>query len=333
MTSQTPADKRIRISIILPVYNVAGFLPECLQSIIDQSFDHEIEALLIDDCSTDDSKLICENFVREYATIFKLFTHEKNSGVSVARNTGLDNALGDYFMFVDPDDVLPTGALQSLYIAATQYNADIVKGNNTIFNELGEHNARFDVASEAMITGDDVLTTLYDHTRVRGHPWGKIFNRNRFGHIRFPVAMRIGEDVYYCAQLFSEAKSLLLIAKPVYRYRKMATGLSSRKLETGTYLTMIDSVEKLGAFARTPHQARTHKGLQLRTLAEIARECRKIDTAIATVALSVIEQKCVQWNIRLPDLLRDKLPLRDLARYAKLQRALCQIRRNLAQSS
>ena len=141
------------------MYNVAEYLPECLQSVIDQTFDLIIEALLVEDCSTDRSLQICKEYAERHPDLFKLMRNAENQGVSVVRNVGLDSARGDYFMFVDPDDVLPQGALKSLYTAATQNDADIVKGNNTIFNQHGEHQARYYIDSESMVTGDDVLTT------------------------------------------------------------------------------------------------------------------------------------------------------------------------------
>ena len=333
MTSPFPNADPIRISLILPVYNVAEFLSECLQSIIEQSFEFNIEALLVEDCSTDHSLPICRDFAERYSDLFKLIANAENQGVSVARNVGLDNARGDYFMFVDPDDVLPQGALHSLYAAATQNDADIIKGNNTIFNQDGEHNARYNVSREIRVTGDEVLTTLYDHSRVRGHPWGKLFNHKRLGEVRFPVGVRMAQDLYYCGEVFSKAKSLLLIDKPVYRYRNRDTGSTGRKYETGAYLHWLDSVEKIGDFAKSRQQIKAHRALQVRTMAQIARECRKIPPDIAAQVLVTIEQKCNDWNIRLADMIiGGGAGLLSLVRYLKLQLALYQIRRGLAGS-
>ena len=333
MTSPAPVVKPVRISLILPVYNVAEFLHECLQSIIDQSIEFDIEALLVDDCSTDHSRQICREFADRRPDLFRLIESAQNNGVSVARNIGLDNANGDYFMFIDPDDVLPAGALQNFDSAASLHDADIIKGNNTIFTERSETDARYNVSSESMIKGDSVLTTLYDHSRVRGHPWGKLFNRSRLGHIRFPVGVRMAQDLYYCGEVFGAAKSLLLIDKQVYRYRNRDTGSTGRKYETGAYLDWLGSVEKIGSFAHTRQQENAHRGLQVRTMAQIARECRNIPPDIATRVLDTIDQKCKAWNIRLIDMiLGGGAGLRTLARYLKLQLALRQIRRRLARS-
>jgi hypothetical protein len=184
-----------------------------------------------------------------------------------------------------------------------------------------------------MITGDSVLTTLYEHSRVRGHPWGKLFNRSRLGHIRFPVGVRMAQDLYYCGEVFGAAKSLLLIDRQVYRYRNRDTGSTGRKYETGAYLDWLDSVEKIGGFAHTRQQVNAHRGLQVRTMAQIARECRNIPPEIATRVLTTIEQKCKAWNIRLTDmLLGGGAGLRTLVRYIKFKLALRQIRRGLTRS-
>ena len=331
MNSPIPVVKPMRVSLILPVYNVADYLHECLQSIIDQSPEFTIEALLIEDCSSDQSLQICEEYAQQHPDLFKLVTNAENQGVSVARNIGLENACGDYFMFVDPDDVLPLDALQNLYAAVTQNDSDIVKGNNTIFTEHSEHDARYNVSSESMVRGDEVLTTLYKHSQVRGHPWGKMFNRQRLGSIRFPVGVRMAQDLYYCGEVFSAARSLLLIDKPVYRYRNRETGSTGRKYETDAYLHWLDSVEKIGSFARSRKQINAHRGLQVRTMAQIARECRNIAPDVAAPVLATIEQKCSAWNIRLMTIMSgDGDGLRSLGRFLKLQLALYQIRRSLA---
>ncbi len=333
MNSVIPNVNSIRISLILPVYNVADYLHECLQSIIDQTFDLSIEALLVEDCSTDNSRQICSDFVDRYPDVFRLLTNEVNQGVSVARNLGLDNSRGDYFMFVDPDDVLPKEALQSLFGDATRKDADIVKGNNTIFNQHGEHDARYNVSAEIMIKSDDVLTTLYEHSRVRGHPWGKLFNRRRLGDVRFPVGVRMAQDLYYCGEVFSLADSLFLIDKPVYRYRNRDSGSTGRKYETGAYLHWLDSVEKIGSFARSRSQKNAYRGLQVRTMAQIARECRSIPPTVAAQVLVTIEQKCIDWNVRLMTMTTGGgACVRSLIRYLKLRFALYQIRRKLNDS-
>ena len=123
MTTGPDNRAEVMLSIIVPVFNVEPFLRDGLDSILEQNFAQPYETILVDDCSTDGSLEICQEFTSRYPEKFRLFESPANAGVSAARNVGLDNARGDYFMFVDPDDLLPLDALQSLYTAATQIDS------------------------------------------------------------------------------------------------------------------------------------------------------------------------------------------------------------------
>jgi glycosyltransferase involved in cell wall biosynthesis len=128
------------ISLILPVYNAGSCIRACLKSIVNQEFDGAVEVILVDDCSTDDSATVCQEFVRQYPQLFNLIECKVNAGVSVARNIGLEMANGTYIMFVDSDDVLPPHSLKSLVHATETHNADIVNGNIAY---LGESSSQF----------------------------------------------------------------------------------------------------------------------------------------------------------------------------------------------
>ena len=330
MTEPGPPSSDISISVIAPVYNVAPFVEACLQSIERQSFDQPYEVLMIDDCSTDHSADICRKFAEQHPARFRFLQNPENRGVSATRNLGLDNARGRYFMFVDPDDLLPLDALETLFSAAEKHASPLVKGNNTIFDEHGESPARYDVDRSELIEGEAVLTTLYQHNKVRGHPWGKFFRRDSFGKYRFPLGVRMAQDLFYCSEVFSHSESLLLLNHTVYRYRNRDSGSTGTKYKTGSYLHWLDSVEKTLQFARTPAQRRAHKELMLRTMTQVARECRKLPAEEAARVLKTIEQRCAHWQIRLlPLLLKDRLGPRALLRQFKLQQALRQTRKLL----
>jgi len=321
------------VSLIVPVYNVASYLEAGLQSMVDQAFTHDYEIILIDDASTDTSLEICRDFSARHDVKCRLIESATNAGVSAARNRGLDQARGRYLMFVDPDDVLPPTAVSSLYDAAEQYRADIVKGNLVLFDDNSERPAPDQVHRTIQIAGDDVLTALFDHSMVRGHVGGKMFRRDKFGDIRLTSGIRMAQDLLYFSQMFAAADSLLLLDREVYRYRKHSTGSTGRKYQKGSYIDWLGAVEASGKFATSTRQKRAHKGLMVRTMTQIARECRKIPDASAAPVLEVIDKTCRQWKIGLAQLLlRDGLGLRTISRYIKLQLALRQIRHNLSRS-
>jgi len=318
------------ISVIVPVYKVADYVHECLDSIARQDFAEAYEVILINDCSPDNSGEICRNWIKAHAANFCYFENEINLGVSVTRNLGLEVAAGKYFMFVDPDDVLPPRAFSDLYRAAESFNVDIVKGNNTIFTTARETGARYNVGHSKRVENDAVLTTLYQHDKVRGHPWGKLFRRERLGAFRFPEGVRMAQDLFYCSEVFANARSLVLLDKNVYRYRNHDSGSTGRKFSSGSYLDWLGAVEDTAQFARNQIHLRAHKNLMLRTMTQLARESRKLPPDQAREVLKVLEQRCQKWKIQLPWLiLKDKQDLRSLSRYIKMRLAIREIRSGL----
>jgi hypothetical protein len=143
----------------------------------------------------------------------------------------------------------------------------------------------------------------------------------------------MAQDLLFFSQVFSRAQSLLLLHEDVYEYRKHSGGSTGRKYEKGSYIDWLGAVERSGDFAASTRQKRAHKGLLVRTMTQIARECRKIPPESAAPVLATIEQKCRQWNIRLFNLIVvDRLGLRGISRYIKLRLALRQIRQNLSRA-
>ncbi len=324
------ADKPL-VSIIVPVFNVADYIDEGLHSILQQDFSGACETILVDDCSTDGSIETCRRYASEHADKFCLIESAQNAGVSAARNLGLDRASGRYLMFLDPDDVLPPSAVRRLFETAEEYAADIVKGNLVLFDAQGRKPAPDRVPLTTRLEGEAVLTTLYEHRRVRGHIAGKLLRRDRLGEIRLPLGVRMAQDLLYFSEVFSQARSLVLLGEDVYFYRKHGSGSTGRKYEKGSYVDWLDAVETSGRFASSPRQKRAHKSLMLRTMTQIARECRKIPADHAAQVLDLIDKKCADWELGLISLLwRDRLGLRDLSRYVKMRLAIRKIRNNLS---
>lgn len=113
------------VSVIIPVYNVEEYIERCIRSLLNQTF-KDIEMIFIDDCSTDSSIKILKKYAKKDPRI-KILCLEKNSGVAVTRNRGLEVASGEYLSFIDPDDAIDLNFYESLYKKAEETNADIVK--------------------------------------------------------------------------------------------------------------------------------------------------------------------------------------------------------------
>lgn len=113
----------IKVSIIVPVYNVLEYLPECIESLLSQSYKN-YEIILVNDGSNDGSGNLCDEYTQNYENIFVL--HKENGGISSARNAGLDLATGDYIAFVDSDDFVSSDYLKVMVDLIEKYDCDLV---------------------------------------------------------------------------------------------------------------------------------------------------------------------------------------------------------------
>ena len=117
-------DINVKVSVIVPVYNVAPYLEECLNSLLNQTLE-EIEIICIDDCSSNNSYKILENYKNKYEKI-KVIQHIENKGLGPTRNTGIKQAIGDYIAFIDSDDYISLDYFENLYNTSKKYDSDIV---------------------------------------------------------------------------------------------------------------------------------------------------------------------------------------------------------------
>ena len=127
--------KALKFSILVPVYNVEKYLEQCVDSLLNQTYQGEYEIVLVDDGSTDSSGLICERYVNDYPDRIKVI-HKKNEGLVSARQVGIENASGEYSLFVDSDDFVELNLLESIN-NALEHNpkTDIVVFNMNYFND------------------------------------------------------------------------------------------------------------------------------------------------------------------------------------------------------
>ena len=206
------------LSIILPIYNVEAFVAECLDSIVAQTY-RNFEVIVVDDCSTDKSMTIVEQYVQKLP--MRIVHHEQNRGLSVARNTGLNVAQGDYVLFVDSDDVLASDCLQTLHSEAVTTNVDVVVGN---LDTLGEQ--KFGFVPHLHCTVPIVLTNNADV--LRNYMWGdcyvmawnKLLKRSFLlqNKIFFDEGL-LHEDNTWSVRVAEHAHSMALLPNVTYHYR------------------------------------------------------------------------------------------------------------------
>lgn len=237
-----------RISIIVPVYNVDKYLPQCLDSILAQTYP-DFEVLLVDDGSTDGSGTICDNFALKDSRI-QVF-HKANGGVSSARNLGLDNASGEWVVFVDSDDWLSEIYCETLINSCI--NADI-----TFFSEVWHYldgckivySSGETCAKDSKEKKEDlILHLLQNQTKHNyfGYTWNKMFKREiiEINKIRFVEGLSTSEDEVFTLHFSLYANSMKVIYAPIYHYRVTQTGLTAKRSPVNEIVLLDESLRFL----------------------------------------------------------------------------------------
>ena len=219
------------ISIIVPVYNTENYLEKCLYSLVNQTYKN-IEIIIIDDGSPDNSMNIIQKFVLADNRV-KVIS-QKNQGLSGARNTGMNNANGDYIMFIDSDDWIEIDTCEKAINASEKYNADVVFWPYIKeFSDLQKDNYLFDkteiIWSEKNINqlsrrmvglvGDELTNPQSIDNLVTA--WGKLYKKSVIGDVRFTDTKIIGtEDALFNIEVFLEINSAVYIPDLLSHYRK-----------------------------------------------------------------------------------------------------------------
>ncbi|MBP3853284.1 MAG: glycosyltransferase, partial [Erysipelotrichaceae bacterium] len=208
---QEQLNQNERISVIVPVYNVEDYLQDCIDSITAQTYQN-LEILLIDDGSTDRSGQMCDEIAKTDDRIQVI--HQKNGGLSAARNTGIEHATADYYIFVDSDDSVEPTFAEDLYTNLITAGADISICGLAWLTE-GDVFQQVDTVEVHVIDGREALQKVNDPYFVV--QWNKCFKKEIFENLRYPVG-RIHEDEFVAAQQLYQAKKVVYTNKRLYRY-------------------------------------------------------------------------------------------------------------------
>ncbi|MDB2384828.1 glycosyltransferase [Endozoicomonas sp.] len=211
--NRTAQDNNIHLSIIIPVYNVEIFLKKCLDSLSNQKTNINIEIIIINDCSPDNSKEVIDNFKHLKNT--RVINLKENTGISSVRNRGINAAKGQFIAFLDSDDILCEGSIQYLYDLAIENNADIVEGDYIRFSLDSEikHAVKEQEHNHITLRNSKQIASIGS-----GYLWGKLFNRHLFDKINFPEGLSV-EDQITKPLLLRFAKTYIKTNKPVIYYR------------------------------------------------------------------------------------------------------------------
>lgn len=211
----------MKVSIIIPIYNVENYIVRCLDSVTQQSFKGEIECILVDDCGTDKSIEIAEQYIHDYSgqnVQFRLIHHTHNQGQAAARNAGIKASTGDYIFFLDSDDAITPNCIAILADLMRKYpQADFAQGNLLDSGGKISHYGFKSPIKEYISNTDELEETIL--SKVVTSACNRLMKRSMFHHddMFFPIGM-IHEDMYWVYFLSKHVKSAAFTPVGTYVY-------------------------------------------------------------------------------------------------------------------
>lgn len=206
------------VSIIVPVYNLENYIEKCIESLSNQTYG-KIEIILVNDGSSDKCGEICEKWAEKDNRVKVI--HKENGGLSSARNCGIDNATGEYIMFVDGDDFISETMVEKLYSSLTENDADMsvcsfrnIYEDGTPVCEMDNDNP----ITDAVMTAEDMYRALLK----KGNwyyivTWNKLYKREIWDDIRYPLG-KIHEDEFVIGDIVSKTKRIATVSDRLYMY-------------------------------------------------------------------------------------------------------------------
>lgn len=205
----------INLSIIVPVYKVEKFLIKCIDSILSQTYEN-FELILIDDGSPDNCHKICDEYAEKDKRVIVI--HQKNLGVSAARNAGMDIAKGEYIGFIDSDDYIVPEMYEMMINRMEKNHCDLVICGYDYVDEQGNVNRAFEIKEDEVLSQREVMYKQYDILpTIRFGIWNKLFKRELIQNLRFPVGVHSAEDGVFLCEYLKKIKSALFIHQPYYK--------------------------------------------------------------------------------------------------------------------
>ena len=222
--------KEIKVSVVIPVYNVAPYIDECLHSVMNQTWQGPMECILVDDCGTDDSMSLIERKLQSYSgeIDFRIIHHQQNKGLSAARNTGIDAVTGDYVYFLDSDDEITPDCIELLASPLKQQDFDFVVGDYQLIGTSKQMDP-LRLQDGATLYGEEVLRAY----RVKD--WylmsvNKLYHMAFLNgnHLRFCEGI-IHEDELWSFQIACLAQSLFAVGHVTYLYKIREGSITVKK--------------------------------------------------------------------------------------------------------
>lgn len=206
------------VSVVIPVYNAEKTIKQCVNSILNSSYTN-LEILIIDDGSDKETADECDQLALIDERI--KVTHQENSGVSSARNYGIEIAKGNFIMFVDADDSIEPNLLETLMNIMEQEQADIVATGYREYYNDGSFKECFCSEKKDVRHGKEILTDFFVTNNISWTVWAKLYKKSVIKDIRFKVGKRVAEDMYFNYEVLKNSKTIVEYGFPGYNYIKL----------------------------------------------------------------------------------------------------------------
>ncbi len=239
------------ISVIIPIYNMALYLRQCVDSVVGQDYE-EVETILVNDGSEDESLAMCRQYEATHKNI--IVVDKENGGLSDARNAGMAVARGEYIYFLDGDDWLAPNALSTLYDCVVKMDCEVVQGG--VYYAYSDH-LYYDgggVDETTTLSCEEAMKELVRNRRIKNFAWGKLYRADIVKRHPFPVG-KYFEDSYWQHLVVNETTRYGIVPTPLYYYRQRVDSISGVVSEKG--LDLLKGQEERLRFVRKEYPSLT----------------------------------------------------------------------------
>lgn len=264
----------MKVSVIVPVYNVENYLEKCVNSIINQT-ERDIQIILVDDGSTDKSPQICDELSLKDDRI--VVFHKKNGGLSSARNKGLENAKADYVCFIDSDDIIAPYYVEHLLSLIEKYDCDVAVGKFETFTDKDPSFDNIDNDVE-IVEGKNAINKLFGKSYVTATiACNKVYKKSLFDDIKFPEG-KINEDEATAYRIFYKTERVAFSNSVVYGYYMRDNSITKSKFSKRNFDFLEIAWERCMFFKERGEERYYYVFLKIYcwTLLEFAKKTKKI---------------------------------------------------------
>lgn len=202
-----------KISVVIPVYNVEKYLKRCVESVRKQTL-RELEIILVDDGSTDSSGKICDELAEMDSRIIVI--HQKNNGLSSARNTGIENATSQYIGFVDSDDYIEEDMYETLYMNIVENDADLAMCD--LFHCYEGKKIKKNLVNEkCVLNSEQAIKMVMEAKKTSVTAVNKLYKKKLFDDVKYPEG-KLSEDAFVIVDILLRAKKIVFTSEQKYYY-------------------------------------------------------------------------------------------------------------------